>query len=107
MSELAHLTAVIRLFAPGEDVEAIKPLRQWRNRRGRANWSRLVLDVLRKANAPMTTRAIANQIARAEGVTNPKTVAAIECSLHQTLERRIGEGVVRVEGAPKRWALAN
>jgi hypothetical protein len=54
MSDLTHLAAVIRMFAPGEDVEAIKPVRQWRNRRGRANWSRLALDVLREANAPMT-----------------------------------------------------
>jgi hypothetical protein len=100
-----HLAHVIRLFAPGEDVEAIKPVHQWRDRRGRANWSRLALDVRCKANAPMTKRAIANRIARAEGVTDPKTVASIECSMRITLEKRIGEGVVRVEGSPNRWRL--
>ena len=33
MSDLTHLAAVIRMFAPGEDVEAIQPVRQWKNRR--------------------------------------------------------------------------
>ena len=105
MSDLTHLAHVIRMFAPGEDVEAIKPLRQWRNRRGRASWSRLALDVLREANETLTTRQIANRIAKAQGVTDPKTVASIECSLHITLGKRVGEGVVQTDTSPKRWHL--
>ena len=109
MGELGHLAAVIRIFAPETDVEAIKPLRQWKNRRGRkgVNWSRLGLDVLRRANAPMTTRQIARRIAHDQGIAEPRTIASIECTLSATLAKRIGEGVVMTHGAPKRWALAS
>jgi len=54
---------------------------------------------------PHDPRAIARRIAHDQGIAEPKTIASIECSLHITLEKRIGDGVVRVEGSPKRWRL--
>ena len=106
-ADATHLAAVMLMFNPTENVGAIKPVRPWSNRRGRNApvWSRLALDLLRRANAPMTTREIANRIAWDRGITDPKTVASIECSLHITLARRIGEGVLLSPGPPKRWTL--
>jgi hypothetical protein len=107
MSELNHLGAVIRLFDPGADVEAIAPIRPLVNRRGRNGgmWTRMALDVLRQADRPMTGREIARLIMRRQEITDPKTMASIECSLQVTLERREGQGVLRAEGSPKRWSV--
>ena len=53
----------------------------------------------------MTARQIAYWIAKAQGVTDPKTVASIECSLHITLGKRIGGGVKLTHEALKRWII--
>jgi hypothetical protein len=68
-------------------------------------WTRMALDVIRQANRPMTGREIAKAIVRREGITDPNTLASIECSLQVTLERREGQGVLRAEGSPKRWEI--
>lgn len=107
--ELAHLVAVILMFNPDQDFGTIKPIRPWSNRRGRAGrpWTVMALDVLRTANVPLTTREIARRVAIADGVSDPKTLYSIECSLHSTFARRVGVGVVRKPGSPKRWALGD
>ena len=101
--DLAHLAAVIRMFQPGADLSAIRPIRPYREHRQR--WSRDALTILRKANAPMTARAIARRVLSARGVplTRPN-LQRVECSLHAVLERLEGRGVVRATDAPKRWA---
>ncbi len=88
-------------------MEAIAPIRPLVNRRGRNGgmWTRMALDVIRQANRPMTGREIAKAIVRREGITDPNTLASIECSLQVTLERREGQGVLRAEGSPKRWEI--
>ena len=105
MGDLAHLGAVIRMFAPEADVEAIKPIRGWTNRRGGnpTKWARLALDILRQASAPMTSREITRRIMREEGLAGSRTLYAIDCSLQVTLDKRVGEGIARVAGSPKRW----
>ena len=105
MADLAHLAAVIRMFRPGEDVEAIRPIRPSVDRGAtfRRQWSRLALDVLREAKEPLATREIAKRVAAREGNTDPLAMVSIECSLHATLPKR--DCVVRVEGSPKRWAV--
>jgi hypothetical protein len=105
MSDLAHLAGVIRMFAPGEDVEAIKPIRPHSNRKGGAGrpWTVAALDIMRTANGPLTARAIARRIVVAQGITDLRTLWSIECSLSSTLPKRAG--VVMADGRPKRWAI--
>jgi hypothetical protein len=106
--DLAHLAAVIRMFAPGEDVAAIKPVRPYSKRRdgNGAVWLREAFRVLRTANAPMSAREIAARVMAARGIEpDARTAASVECSLLATLGKRVGADVVRVEGRPMRWAL--
>ena len=107
MGDLAHLAAVIRMFRPCEDVESIRAIRPHKDRGATftRQWTRVALDVLREAGEPLETREIARRVALAEGVTDPRAMASIVCSLHQSLERRRGVGVVRLEGEPKRWVV--
>lgn len=106
MADLGHLAAVIHMFRPGEDVEAIRSIRPYTDRGASCGrqWSRLALDVLREAREPLATREIAHRVAKREGNTDPRALVSIECSLHNTLPKRAC--VVRVEGSPKRWKIA-
>jgi len=107
-ADLAHIRAVIRMISPDEDFRAIKAVRPHTNRKGKSGavWLRAALEVLRKANAPMTAREIAVRIleARGEPVT-PEVLATVQCSLLTTLKRRIGSGVTQSDGYPRRWTL--
>jgi len=73
MADLAHLAAVIRMFRPDEDVEAIRSIRPpvYRGATFGRQWARLALDVLREAERPLATREIAKRIAAREGNTDP------------------------------------
>jgi len=107
MADLAALARVIRLFDPGADVAAIKPIRTWSNRRGRnaPMWSRLALEILRQANRPLTGREIARRITVKLGIKDPRTLYSIECSLQVTLAGYAAEGGLRMETSPKRWSV--
>jgi hypothetical protein len=64
IADLGSLDATLRLFDPGIRIEAIRP----KAFRPSADWAkrgevtRLVLDILRQAAEPMTTRGIAFQL---------------------------------------------
>lgn len=108
-ADLEHLAAVIRMFHPGQDFAAIRPVRPHTNRRdGKwgAVWFVAALDVLRTASEPLTAQEIVARImkARGEPLDGPAFVSA-ECSLLQTLSRR--SEVVRVGARrPFRWMIA-
>jgi hypothetical protein len=104
MADLTHLAAVIRIFAPGEDMSAIKPIRPYRAHRSK--WSRTALSILRVENGPITARALARRVLEARGVPLVRAnLQRVECSLHAVLERLEGYGVIRAEGSPKRWSV--
>ena len=105
MADLAHLAAVIRMFAPGEDVTAIKLIRPYRP--NRSKWSRTALSILRVENGPITARALARRVLQARGVPLVRAnLQRVECSLHAVLERLEGHGVIRADGSPKRWSVS-
>ena len=66
IGELEHLDATIRLFDADYQVEAIKPktFRPPEDWAKRGQMTRIVLDVLRQAAEPFTTRDIAFQLCR-------------------------------------------
>lgn len=106
-ADATHLAAALLIFKSDENVAAIKPVRPHANHRGEnvGTWARMALDILRQAKRPMTTREIATMIAQARDIKGYHGTNSIECALHLTLERRIGVGIIRLEGSPKRWAV--
>jgi hypothetical protein len=96
-AELVALDQVLASFAPGMDIEAIPPLRIV----GRVKWAakgeitRAMFNILRKANGPMTTDAVAQRIAdeRAESM-SPRIRKSVYKALDQARQRGNVETVV-------------
>jgi hypothetical protein len=105
MADLQHVARVIRMYAPNwQPPEPINP-------RGPAIMGsygamiRGALDVLRTADRPLTTREIARAVADRSAMTEISHVKSVSGSIHMGLKRRVGKGVVLVDGFPKRWSL--
>src|SRR6187551_692853 len=70
-ADLAHLDAAIRIMSPDTDPEAIRPKKPSRNGCdwfGRGELARMVLDVLREAQGPLTSMEIARAVLTAKGM---------------------------------------
>jgi hypothetical protein len=104
--DLHQVGNVLRMFSPTEDLAAIPARRPYKPGRSHS-WTRTALDVLRREGRPMSGRALARAVMIAEGL-EPKlpVLSSVECSLHSTLARLEGRGIVREEGEPKRWRIA-
>jgi hypothetical protein len=104
-ADMEHIGAVLLMFDPAADLDAIAPIRPYKAHRGR--WSRDALKVLREANQPLTAIELAQRVIKLRGVADEdtRTRASIVCGLHAVLERLEGRGVVREQGSPKRWAI--
>jgi hypothetical protein len=101
--DLEHLAAVILMFAPDTDLEAIKPKRRIHPRAGR--WTRAALDVLKQAERPMTARELADAVLEGSAP-NRRVRDSVTSNLHATMGRLEGKGVERAPGTIKRWRLA-
>jgi len=102
--DLAHLAAVIRIFAPFEDLTAIRAVRPYKPQRRR--WNRTAMAILRKANAPMTSRELARRVMWASNVEPDRnTLTSIDCSLQAVLTRLERMEMVTATGKPRRWAI--
>ncbi|WP_411291614.1 hypothetical protein [Sphingorhabdus sp.] len=105
---MAHVEATIRLFRDDYDVSAIAPIVpnkavRWRSK---GYGIRLAIDALREAGKPMTTQELAVLTMERAGIPyDLQTARDVAASLRQSLKRRVGIGVVMVEGYPTRWAL--
>ncbi|MDR7156001.1 hypothetical protein J2W40_002837 [Sphingobium xenophagum] len=95
--ELSALDRVLESFAPDMDIEAIPPLRIV----GRVTWAakgeitRAVFAVLRKANGPMTTDAIAQRVAEDRGeAMSPRIRKSVYKALDQARQRGNVEAVL-------------
>ena len=108
--DAAHIEAAIRMFDPGHAVDQItgkrpKKANRWTKQ---GNGTRAALEVLQHADKPLTAHDIALEAMRRHGMPTDDgvTVKAIAASLRGSLMRRIGKGVIRHDGFPKRWSLA-
>jgi len=107
---MRHVEAVIRLFDPEYDVRRIAVRR--RNRENpwyrRGHMFRAILDVLRAAKEPLTTRAIAEGMLATKGISKPenKDIRHLEEGIRACLTGRLAEHVVREAVTPARWRLA-
>ena len=75
---LEHIDNTIRLFDPNAKPELVKPRtkRRQSSRFGPGEMTRAVWTVLRKADAPLTVREIAERMAEATGLDMATTKAA-------------------------------
>src|ERR1019366_1909822 len=64
--DLGHVGAVLLMFAPDTDLDAIPLTRPYKLNRGR--WSRTALQILRTANEPMTPTDLAHAVMLAKGL---------------------------------------
>jgi hypothetical protein len=106
---MEHIEHVIRLFDPSYNVRRIAARRRYK---GNA-WFRRgtilprALDVLRKAQAPLTAREIAERMLADKGArddASPKALRSLIASVQTSLANQGDKTVVRVgEGMPMRW----
>ena len=104
--DMEHVGAVLLMFDPAADLDAIAPIRPYKPTRGR--WNRDAMKVLREANAPLTVIELAQRVIMLRGVTDDdtRTRVSIVCSLHAVLRRLERMGLVEVtSGRPKRWSI--
>ncbi len=106
--DLDHIEHVIRMFQEDwrDDNEAVAPRKPSRwDKRGQG--IKTALTVLREASEPVTGREIVLAVWARTGLPVPakKELYRISSTFNAALGRRVGKGVVMVEGMPKRWHL--
>jgi hypothetical protein len=107
---MKHVEAVIKLFDPAYNVRRISIRRRHKGNDWfkRGTLLRHALDVLRKAQGPMTAREITERMLAARGVNaDPEGVRRLIASVQASLQNHEGKTVNRVgEGTPGRWRVA-
>jgi hypothetical protein len=107
---MKHVEAVLKLLEPGFNARGIAAKRK--NRENpffkRGTVFRAVVDILRGAPAPMTTREIVDILFRQRGGEAPSVaqVRTMFSAVHSSLRNHQGKTVETVgEGKPGRWRL--
>lgn len=110
-ADLVHIDAVLRLYAPEVEPESIAP----KAVRKRNDWfkpgelSRMVLDILRIAPAPMTGKEIAVQVMQRRGLDagDARTAHLVGKLVHNVCTRHAADLVERVgDGKVAAWRVA-
>ena len=110
-SDVLHVDAVIRLMDPAYQLDAIVPKRRRQRREwfGNGELLRGVLETLRQAREPMTSREVALAIMERKGFdqNDGQTVRLIEKRVDATIRRR-GALVEKVVYGPRSvaWRIA-
>ena len=104
-SDLAHVGAVLLMFDPGADLDAIPVRRPYKPHRERWSWT--ALRILRTADRPLRARELARMVMVAQGVdpTDHGRLVSISCGLQGVLGRLAAQGLVYTVGKPRRWAV--
>ncbi|WP_397605676.1 hypothetical protein [Sphingorhabdus sp.] len=110
LADMMHLEQTIMLFAndwSGDALTGKKPYRpsRWASR---GQGIRTALVILKEATAPMSARDIVIAVTRRLDMSLPvpKILYQQSASMNTQLSTRIGKGVVRHEGKPIRWSIA-
>jgi len=106
---MCHVEHVIRLFDPAYNVTRIAARRRYKGNGifKRGTILRHALDVLRKAQGPLTAREITERMLAVRGVqADAKAMRSLIASVQTSLQNHEGKTVVRVgKGMPGRWTL--
>lgn len=109
---MRHVEAVIRMFDPAYPIRHIAARRRYKGnawfRRGTI--LRHALEMLRKAQGPLTAREIAERMLAAKGArddASPKALRGLTASVQTSLQNHDGKTVRQVgTGMPGRWKVA-
>lgn len=106
---LANIEVSISLFDDRIIAQSIKPIRphkpsRWGKRGGGVQ---IYLEILRKADRPLTTLEIATKAAAFDvhADCSKASIKALVGPINKSLGLRIGKGAVLVDGHPKRWLI--
>jgi hypothetical protein len=108
---MQHVEAVLKLLQPGYRLQSIVVRRRKPNQFfKRGTLLRHVLDLLRKAERPLSPREIALQLLEAKGVTSaaPKDISRLTGSILSALQNHKGKGLVtNAQTSPVRWSVSD
>ncbi|HUE10244.1 MAG TPA: hypothetical protein VMQ54_04870 [Steroidobacteraceae bacterium] len=108
---MEHVEAVIRLFDPAYPIRSIAARRRYKGNGWfkRGSIIQHALDVLRKANGPLTAREITERLLAEKGArddASPKAVRSLAATVQTSLVNHEGKGVANVaDGMPGRWRI--
>ena len=104
--DMEHVGAVLLMFDPAADLDAIPAIRPYRGQRRR--WNRDAMKILRETNQSLTVIEIAQRVIMLRGVAadDTRTRTSIVCGLHAVLGRLERQGLVTVTGKPSQWSIA-
>ena len=109
-SDMKAVETVIRMLEPGYDTRHMGHRRRFKPnawfRKGEAY--RSALDVLRKAERPLTAREIVMRMLAARGIKNAtaKQILILAQAVQNSCRNHLGKTTRRMgEGIPRRWAL--
>lgn len=104
-SDLAHVGAVLLMFDPSADLEAIPLIRPYKPHRERWSWT--AIRILRTSPKPLRARELARMVMVAQGVdpTDQGRLVSISCGLQAVLGRLKAQGLVYTVGKPRRWGV--
>jgi hypothetical protein len=108
--DMRHVEAVIKMLSPGFNVSGIAIRRRYKGNAWfkRGTLFRHAVDVMRKADTPMTAREITERMLAARKVTDatPKEIRDLAGGVITSLRNHDGKTVEPVgEGMPVRWRL--
>ena len=108
-TDLEHVDATIRLFAPDYCIDGIKPnaFRPPDDWAKRGEVTRVILEMLRQANEPMTVRDVALALMTIRGLdkTDRKMVGKMTKRAGAALRHSRDKGVLRSSEGPGMFAL--
>ncbi len=107
---LAHLDSTIKLFEPDFNLRGIKSKRTIQRNQifGKGESQRLVLDVMREAGEPLTSRDIADRMLASKGIEDAEIAAQVQKNALQILNRQNGNLVKQLaknKGSAMTWEL--
>ena len=112
VGNMAHLDATLKLFAPEIDLRTLR-VKQHRVRNilfRPGEMPRFILDTLRRAGTPLTSRTLAEQVIAAKGLSSsPDLLAGIQKSLLTGLKTLANKGTLARgpdEGPAHTWLIA-
>lgn len=106
---MRHVEATIRLFDPTFNVQRIAVRRRNRVNRWykRGTMNRAILDVLKAATEPLTTKTITERmlIALGQHKPDPQDVRELESGVRAAIRQSLAKHLIADSGKPARWRL--
>ena len=108
-ADIEHVAAVILMLEPDFDLSAIAPRTRYKRNLlfKRGECFRAAIDVLRRAEGPLTSKEVATRMLQAKGAAEPDrlTVRHMVGAVHVSFLNHQGGTIIAHKGKPVRWSL--